>query len=82
MKRPAYVRNASKAAGRVIVAVATGQGVFVSEKMRADRVATCERCVHFIAQFRQCEVCGCFVDAKSRLQTESCPRHKWAITSQ
>jgi hypothetical protein len=38
--------------------------------------------VHFIAQFRQCEVCGCFVDAKSRLQTESCPRHKWAITSQ
>jgi hypothetical protein len=76
------VKTALKAVRKVVVAAATGSKVFVGPEIAAKRVDTCHRCPHFKPKTRQCGLCLCFVDAKSKLATESCPDHRWTITNQ
>lgn len=41
------------------------------------RLRECEQCVHFKKFIRQCELCGCWLDLKTKLLEASCPIGKW-----
>lgn len=41
----------------------------------SSRLEICERCEHY--KNGLCEACGCFMQAKARLATASCPIGKW-----
>ena len=77
--------NATMAAARVVIAVASGQPVTVSAEVKAQRVALCLVCPNMIVSAdgtaHRCAVCGCWLDGKilckACLTTESCPAQKW-----
>jgi Family of unknown function (DUF6171) len=48
-----------------------------SPAMLAERREICETCANFEPEKRMCDVCGCYVDLKIVLGSESCPRKKW-----
>lgn len=41
------------------------------------RLRECESCQHFKKMARQCDLCGCFLDLKTKLLEASCPIDKW-----
>lgn len=41
------------------------------------RVNICEKCEFMLKATRQCKVCWCFIDLKSKLVDSECPEHKW-----
>ena len=62
--------------------------LFVSAQKRADRLAVCQACEHFVQQTKSCgdlvkeaftdsPLCGCHMPTKTRLKTASCPLGKW-----
>lgn len=46
--------------------------VFVSEIEKAQRLSLCRACEHFDETYVQCKVCGCFLEAKTRLKNFHC----------
>lgn len=46
------------------------------KEVQDERLAICGGCKFLMAN-RTCAKCGCFVDTKVRLPTESCPINKW-----
>ena len=46
--------------------------VFVSEIEKASRMELCKACEHFDSTFIQCGICGCFLEAKTRLKNFHC----------
>jgi len=53
-----------------------GQEVLVPASKRTARLKACAACPE-LDRDGQCRVCTCFVSAKSRLATETCPLKKW-----
>jgi hypothetical protein len=41
--------------------------VFVSEAEKSRRLSICKECPHFGELLTQCGICGCFLEAKTRL---------------
>lgn len=80
MKKPS-IKAAAGAVKRIAVAVAKGSKVFVSNVMKQQRIATCQKCPEYFPASDQCGVCGCVVRAKASLATEKCPRHRWPLTN-
>ena len=50
--------------------------VFVSDVEKNRRMEICRSCEHFNAMFAQCKICGCFMEAKTRLQGFHCALSK------
>ena len=46
--------------------------VFVSDAERDSRMSICKQCPHFGPVLIQCELCGCFLEAKTRLKGFHC----------
>lgn len=46
--------------------------VFVPEIEKTRRMDLCRACEHFNPTFVQCKICGCFLEAKTRLQGFHC----------
>lgn len=46
------------------------------EDKQQERISICNSC-EFLNVMRQCKKCGCFVDAKTRLNESACPLRKW-----
>jgi len=46
--------------------------VFVPEIEKTRRMDLCKACEHFNPTFVQCKICGCFLEAKTRLQGFHC----------
>lgn len=67
--------NASKAAGRVITSVLTGQRVLADPKTIEDRKTACSACEFLNG--KRCSKCGCWYEKKIQLLTEHCPERKW-----
>jgi hypothetical protein len=42
-----------------------------------ERIEMCELCEHFKPGTRQCEICWCFMDIKTKMKNKSCPEDKW-----
>lgn len=47
-----------------------------TEKISKERMDICKQCENLIA-LNRCKVCGCFMDAKTKLNRFSCPIGKW-----
>lgn len=47
------------------------------DELSRERLKVCEECPHFKRLARQCELCGCFLDLKTKLLEASCPINKW-----
>ena len=41
------------------------------------RIEICESCEEFKSGTRQCGVCWCFMDIKTKMKNKSCPEGKW-----
>ena len=52
-------------------------GKHVTEEVRQERIRLCESCEHFQGKTRQCGICRCFLDLKTRFSTEECPIGRW-----
>lgn len=64
-----------KALGSETKAIAQGQPTLTEQQVAA-RLALCEKCDQFKPN-RTCGKCGCFMDAKARMRSQSCPIGKW-----
>jgi hypothetical protein len=64
---------------RIFSAKKAGKPVFVSREVADARLHTCSHtgCLAFNPILRKCNDCNCFVDYKTLLATESCPRGRW-----
>lgn len=49
---------------------------WTDEEVWAKRIEICEGCSHF-TKLRQCDICHCFMDAKTRLENAYCPLLFW-----
>jgi len=42
-----------------------------------ERINMCENCDDFKPITRQCGICWCFMDIKTKIKNKSCPKDKW-----
>lgn len=49
----------------------------VSKEIYEKRMVTCQSCDDLNRQKATCNLCGCYVEYKGRMETESCPKNKW-----
>jgi hypothetical protein len=47
------------------------------ERVQKERMEMCRSCPFFIKITGQCRMCGCFMEAKTRLADAACPENKW-----
>lgn len=59
-------------------AAAHGKSVLVTERQQSRRLRICAACPFYDGRVHQCNKCGCFVDLKTLLRTESCPVGRWS----
>lgn len=53
-------------------------GILVAEEpVIQTRVEICNNCENLYKPTRNCKLCGCFIDLKTKLQSSSCPINKW-----
>lgn len=49
----------------------------VSFNQYVDRMKVCSECLMFRNDNWTCGKCGCYIDKKAKMTTESCPENKW-----
>ena len=76
---PSLARQATNAAKAGAKFVRSGFRL-ASEDTQQTRIAACEACEWFLSDVRRCahEQCGCYVDAKVKVASESCPIGQWS----
>jgi hypothetical protein len=47
------------------------------EEVAKQRYSICQGCPELIKLTKQCKKCGCFMVAKTKLETAKCPIGKW-----
>ena len=52
-------------------------GKRVGFNLYVDRLRTCSNCTCLIKDSWICKGCGCYVDTKAKMSTETCPRQYW-----
>lgn len=55
----------------------TGNAEYVNKEERLRRLNICQTCSHLTKVTRQCSLCGCFVDMKTRYAKAECGDGKW-----
>ena len=50
---------------------------WASEELSAKRFDICKSCPELVQISKQCKQCGCFMNAKTKLQKATCPLGKW-----
>lgn len=51
--------------------------IIVSTEESTRRMTICESCPNLTVVTQQCSVCGCFMKAKTKLNSANCPVGKW-----
>lgn len=46
-------------------------------ELARERMKMCEECIQFRKHIRQCAMCGCFLDLKTKLLGAKCPIDIW-----
>lgn len=49
----------------------------VAEDIKKERYDICLSCPELIQLTKQCKVCGCFMNQKTKLKEAACPLQKW-----
>lgn len=75
--RPRRAANLTGAAFRLAKATMKGEKVRASQSEIERRLAICKTCEHFVDNPMKCRKCGCYLNLKTRLETEHCPIGKW-----
>ncbi len=55
----------------------TGKLVLSEDELKTERMKICSVCEHFQPALRKCDICGCFMEIKSRILQAECPINKW-----
>ena len=55
--------------------------ILVDAEIIDSRLSECESCEHLFKPTRNCKLCYCFVDAKTKLKGQSCPAGKWSAVN-
>lgn len=42
-----------------------------------ERMSVCEKCEFFNSYLKTCRKCGCFLPAKIKIKSSTCPLTKW-----
>lgn len=50
---------------------------YIEESIQTERYSICLGCPELISLTKQCKQCGCFMAAKTKLKTATCPLNKW-----
>lgn len=50
---------------------------YIDEDTAKNRFNICLECPELINATKQCKKCGCFMVAKTKLKTATCPLNKW-----
>lgn len=50
---------------------------YVEDSVQINRYNICLECPELVKLTNQCKLCGCFMAAKTKLKTASCPIGKW-----
>ena len=53
----------------------------VSKEVRDARMETCKKCEFFIPDSKRCQLCGCFMEAKTWIagpKANLCPKDRWS----
>lgn len=51
--------------------------VFAPKDIAQSRLQSCLECEKFVRVTKQCRLCGCFVAAKTKMRSASCPLGIW-----
>jgi|LakMenEpi03Aug12_release.lakeMendotaPanAssembly.Ray.scaffolds.fasta_scaffold4567776_1 hypothetical protein len=51
--------------------------ILVDDEIAEQRIAICNQCPSLNPKIRQCRICLCLVDGKTKLKNSSCPDKKW-----
>jgi hypothetical protein len=69
--------RALASAARMLWWKINGWAVLLEPHEQQNRLNKCNRCLVMNPESRQCEICTCFVDAKTLLAPERCPLGLW-----
>lgn len=53
------------------------EGRMPQKQLTEERIKVCETCTDFRSMLRQCSICNCFMDLKTKFLRSSCPIDKW-----
>lgn len=70
-------QNAIAAVRRAAVSVLQGKSPLANKAQAKMRLSVCKTCEQYDPEKGRCFVCGCFVNAKTKVTVESCPEGKW-----
>lgn len=52
----------------------------INLELMEQRMEQCKKCseiLYLTKNISECNICGCFLDAKTRVKEEKCPLNKW-----
>jgi hypothetical protein len=75
-KQPGIIKKGFSL-GKSLVRYATAGFPNVSKEIYEQRMMTCNSCELLNKKNETCTSCGCIVEYKGRMETESCPENKW-----
>lgn len=55
----------------------SGKIVLSEDELKNERMKVCEACDHFKRGLKQCDLCGCFMELKTKFIKAECPIGKW-----
>ena len=69
--------NLLKSFKRASGALVKGEKLSVTKDIAEKRLEVCYTCPKYIKDQNRCSLCGCYLKAKARMATETCPIGKW-----
>ena len=51
--------------------------LMVPKRVSTERYDTCLECEHFRHSLKQCKICNCFMQVKTKFQDAECPDGRW-----
>lgn len=58
-------------------AVSLSKPLFVGKDIQEERLQKCNTCKYYEKKQKRCKLCGCFMEAKVKFASSSCPDDKW-----
>lgn len=62
---------------KIAIALIRGELTLSSEELATERLKVCTECPDFRHMTRQCSLCNCFMDMKTKILNTSCPKDLW-----
>lgn len=63
---------------KIAIGILKGQlPAAAKDDLAKERMKLCTQCEYFTKLSRQCKLCGCFLDMKTKLLDADCPIEKW-----